>query len=109
MRNHAFLLREAAGWSLSPAFDLNPTPTDLKARFLSTAIDIDNHHASLELAFEVTDHFDLPMDEARRIAREVGEAVQEWRSVASQVGISGAEMARLASAFEHEDLALALR
>lgn len=108
MRNHAFLLREAAGWSLSPAFDLNPTPTDLKARFLSTAIDMDNDRASLELAFEVTDYFDLPMDEARRIAREVGEAVQEWRCVASAFGIAEAEIGRLASAFEHEDLALAL-
>lgn len=109
LRNHAFLLREAAGWSLSPAFDLNPTPTDLKARFLSTAIDLDDDRASLGLAFEVAGHFDLPMGEARRIAREVGEAVQEWRRVASRFGIAEGEIDRLASAFEHEDLALALR
>ncbi len=109
LRNHAFLLREASGWTLSPAFDLNPVPTDLKARFLSTAIDMDNDRASLELAFEVIEHFDLTTDEARRIAREAGEAVQAWRRVASQFGIAEAEISRLASAFEHEELALALR
>ena len=32
LRNHGFLLRDPAGWTLSPAYDLNPTPTDLKAR-----------------------------------------------------------------------------
>ncbi|MGY4258102.1 serine/threonine protein kinase HipA of HipAB toxin-antitoxin module [Bradyrhizobium sp. USDA 4516] len=41
LRNHGFLWLGKTGWSLSPAYDLNPVPTDLKARVLSTNIDLD--------------------------------------------------------------------
>ncbi len=41
-----------SGWQLSPAYDLNPTPTDIKPRILSTTIDYDDGTASLEAAFE---------------------------------------------------------
>ncbi|HEY4000607.1 MAG TPA: type II toxin-antitoxin system HipA family toxin, partial [Candidatus Xenobia bacterium] len=37
LRNHGFL-HEAAGWRLSPAFDMNPVPVEVKPRILSTAI-----------------------------------------------------------------------
>src|SRR5450631_1730623 len=40
LRNHGFLWLGRTGWSLSPAYDLNPTPTDLKARILTTNIDL---------------------------------------------------------------------
>ncbi|WP_255211351.1 HipA domain-containing protein [Sphingopyxis granuli] len=40
LRNHGFLWRGKAGWSLSPAYDLNPVPADLKARVLTTNIDL---------------------------------------------------------------------
>ncbi len=32
LRNHGFLWRGKAGWTLSPAYDLNPVPVDIKAR-----------------------------------------------------------------------------
>jgi len=42
------------GWlRLSPAYDLNPVPTDIKARILSTAINEDDNTASLPLAMDV--------------------------------------------------------
>jgi serine/threonine-protein kinase HipA len=34
LRNHGFLWLGRDGWSLSPVYDLNPTPTDVKARIL---------------------------------------------------------------------------
>ena len=37
LRNHGFLHVPGRGWTLSPAYDLNPTPTDLKPRVLATA------------------------------------------------------------------------
>ena len=40
LRNHGFLWADKAGWILSPAYDLNPVPTDLKPRILSTNIDL---------------------------------------------------------------------
>jgi serine/threonine-protein kinase HipA len=33
MRNHAFLYVGSDGWALSPAYDLNPVPTDVRPRF----------------------------------------------------------------------------
>jgi serine/threonine-protein kinase HipA len=41
LRNHGFLWTGRNGWRLSPAYDINPTPTDLKARVLTTNIDLD--------------------------------------------------------------------
>jgi serine/threonine-protein kinase HipA len=38
LRNHAFVYVGTSGWRLSPAYDLNPVPTDIKPRMLSTSI-----------------------------------------------------------------------
>jgi len=40
--HHGFLYEGQAGWRLSPAYDLNPVPTDIKPRILSTAINEDD-------------------------------------------------------------------
>jgi serine/threonine-protein kinase HipA len=53
LRNHGFLYAGPAGWRLSPAYDLNPVPTDIKPRILTTAIDLSDGTASLTLALEV--------------------------------------------------------
>jgi len=103
LRNHGFLWAGPAGWRLSPAYDLNPVPTDIKPRVLTTAIDLDDGTASLQLALKVASYFELAADEARQIAAEVGKAVATWRKVASKLGLTPAEIDRMASAFEHED------
>ena len=108
LRNHGFLWAGPAGWRLSPAYDLNPVPTDVKPRVLTTTIDLDDGTASLSLAMEVADYFELSADEARRIARQVGQAVAKWRTAAKKLGIAASEINRMASAFEHEDLKAAL-
>ena len=109
LRNHGFLHVPGRGWTPSPAYDLNPTPTDLKPRVLATAIDFDDPTASLQLAFDVAPYFELDAAAARRIAAEVAEATVGWRGAAERFGISGAEIRRMASAFEHADLELARR
>jgi len=35
LRNHGFLYAGREGWRLSPAYDLNPIPTDIKPAFLA--------------------------------------------------------------------------
>ena len=35
LRNHGFLYAGQEGWRLSPAYDLNPVPTDIKPRILT--------------------------------------------------------------------------
>jgi serine/threonine-protein kinase HipA len=103
MRNHGFVYTGTAGWALSPAFDLNPVPLDVKPRVLCTAIDEADQSASLNLALSVAGYFELNEPQARAIANEVTAAVSNWRSVAMSFGISAAECTRMASAFEHSD------
>lgn len=107
LRNHGFLYTGAQGWALSPAYDLNPVPIDIKPRVLTTCIDMDNNDASIQLAFEVAGYFGLKPDDAKEISREVAIATSKWRKVAGKLGISNTEVTRMASAFEHKDLKLA--
>jgi serine/threonine protein kinase HipA of HipAB toxin-antitoxin module len=69
LRNHGFLWAGPTGWRLSPAYDLNPVPVDVKPRVLTTAIDLEDNTASLKLAYEVAGYFELKKDEARAIAQ----------------------------------------
>jgi len=109
LRNHGFLYVGTDGWRLSPAYDLNPVPTDVKPRVLSTAIGVDDPTASLDLALEVAADFGLRPEEAQSIAAEVGAAVTTWRKQATKLGLSSAECDRMASAFDHDDLEQAIR
>ena len=104
LRNHGFLWAGPAGWRLSPAYDLNPVPTDIKPRILTTAIDLEDGTASLKLALEVASYFELGTDQARTIATQVGKAVAAWRKEAGRLGLTAPEIDRMASAFEHDDL-----
>jgi serine/threonine-protein kinase HipA len=108
LRNHGFLWLGRAGWSLSPAYDLNPVPTDLKARVLTTNIDLDEGTCSLDLLEEAGEYFGLTLPHARTIINEVAKVTASWRDVAKAVGARPAEINRMASAFEHEDLRRAL-
>jgi serine/threonine-protein kinase HipA len=104
LRNHGFLYAGPAGWRLSPAYDMNPVPIDIKPRVLSTTIDPDDPSASIELAFQVSEYFGLKPNHARKIAAEVAGVVSTWRETAMKAGITTAEIERMASAFEHDDL-----
>ena len=104
LRNHGFLYERHKGWRLSPAYDVNPTPVEIKARMLSTSIDYDDPTASIDLALSVIDDFRINKVRAFEIIKEVALAVSEWRSVATQFGLIKREIDRMASAFEHEEL-----
>ena len=67
LRNHGFLWAGKAGWRLSPAYDLNPTPTDLKARILTTNISLDEGTCSINLALSQAELFGLSLADARAI------------------------------------------
>lgn len=104
MRNHGFLYTGTEGWTLSPAYDLNPVPVDVKPRVLSNAIDDADPTASLELALSVAEYFELEAGKARAIAAEVAGAVANWQQTAAALGVESAEIRRMESAFEHTDL-----
>jgi len=101
LRNHGFVYERYKGWRLSPAYDMNPTPIELKAHVLATAIDFDDTSASLETAMAVAKDFRLSKNKAHEIIKEIGTAVKQWRLVASEFGLSKRECDRMASAFEY--------
>jgi serine/threonine-protein kinase HipA len=104
LRNHAFL-RATGGWVLSPAYDLNPNP-DNPAR-LSTAIDLDDPTASIDLALSVSGYFRLSPGAAREIVGEVETATSGWRKVATELGIPENQADRMAVAYESDQRRIA--
>jgi serine/threonine-protein kinase HipA len=102
LRNHGFLRLSTAGWSLSPAFDLNPEP-EVGPRHLSTAIDFDETEARIEVLMGVAPEFRLGEGEARKILGEVGEATSTWRRVAEGQGLDRSAIEAMAPAFEHAE------
>jgi serine/threonine-protein kinase HipA len=107
LRNHGFLHHHVAGWTLSPAYDLNPVPAEIKPRILSTSIGTDDPSASLRIAKEHAGYFGLDNKQAQEIISEVLKAVRGWRDEAQRLLIPKREIERMASAFEHEDSVLA--
>ena len=104
LRNHAFLYEGRNGWRLSPAYDLNPVPTDIKPRVLTTAITEDDTAASLDLVFTVAGYFEVTDERARTIAKEVAASASGWRAEAARQGVTRPHIERMASAFEHKDM-----
>lgn len=104
LRNHGFLFSGKDGWTLSPAYDLNPTPQDIRQRILTTSISPDDATCSIDLALNQVGYFNLKEDAAVKIIREVAEAVIHWRDIAAKKGQSKGQINRMSSAFEHEDL-----
>src|SRR5215218_1014788 len=100
LRNHGFLRTSTAGWSLSPAFDVNPDPAP-GPKLLSTAIGYDDNAARIDLLMDVADHFALTQSEATAILGDVVEATGRWRREAGDRGLGVAAIEQMAPAFEH--------
>ena len=101
LRNHGFLWMGRGGWTLSPAYDLNPTPSDVRQHILTTSISLDDATCDLDLVLSVAEYFNMKMPEAKSIIREVAAATEGWRAVAREFGASNGEIERMMSAFEH--------
>ncbi len=99
LRNHGFL-REVGAWRLSPAFDINPDPAP-GPKQLSTAIDGYSTEASIDVLMSVAELFRLTDAGALMVLREVLVVTSRWRLVAETHGLSEAEIAEMAWAFEH--------
>lgn len=106
LRNHGFLRTSTSGWSLSPAFDLNPDP-EAGPKRLSTAISYDTNAARIDVLIEVAEYFRLDVEEALSTLAEVESVTREWRSAAQEARIARAEIERMAPAFEHEQVEVA--
>ena len=102
LRNHGFLHERAESWTLSPAFDLNPNPAP-GPKELSTAIDFNDTHASIDTLMGVAEYFRLNAQQASDVLAQVTDAVGRWRATAASHGLRQAEIGAMAPAFEHAE------
>ena len=89
---------------VSPAYDMNPTPLDVKAHILSLAIDEADDTASLDVALGKARQCGLKLLAAKEIIGEVQSAVAQWRICAASHGLTARDIGRMASAFEHHEV-----
>lgn len=108
LRNHGFLWAGKAGWRLSPVYDVNPVPTDVRQRILTTGISPDDYACDLTLVLEAAEYFGLSGAQAEAIVKSVAATTATWRDAAARRGAKASEIKRMQSAFEHDDLTRAL-
>ena len=96
LRNHGFLLTPR-GWRLSPAYDVNPVEYSTG---LSLNISENDNALDLNLALSVAPYFRLDEKKANTIIEQIKNSVSNWRSVATDIGISRQEQDIMKSAFE---------
>nr|WP_320059139.1 HipA domain-containing protein [uncultured Bacteroides sp.] len=95
LRNHGFLLT-TKGWTLSPAYDINP---DERGMGLKLNISEDDNSLDFELALSVAEYFGLDPVKAGSILSQIRTVVSNWRSIATKYGISRSEQDDIAGAF----------
>jgi serine/threonine-protein kinase HipA len=101
LRNHAFLMREAGRWALSPAYDLNPVPEIDRTQAPRTAISENREDPSIEGALAAASRFDLSASRALAILGQVFTAVSGWRDTGRSLRMKTKTLDAYSSAFEH--------
>ena len=81
-RNHGFLLTPR-GWTLAPAYDLNPTLNEYQSLLINST----TNRADLQLLLLSSEEYMIGRDEARQIITEVLEAVKSWKRLAARLSI----------------------
>ncbi|WP_195651898.1 type II toxin-antitoxin system HipA family toxin [Bacteroides caccae] len=94
-RNHGFLLT-AKGWTLSPAYDMNPTLNEYQSLLISA----DSNKADLSILLDACESYMLNCKTAKKIVSEVIDAVKNWRELAIRLGLSKREMEMFAGVLE---------
>lgn len=97
LRNHGFLLTPK-GWTLSPAFDINPIP---KGTGLTLNISEDDNSLDISLALEVAEYFRLSDKDAKQILKKIQQNTGKWREIAIRYKISKTEQSMMEGAFEY--------
>ena len=86
-RNHGFLLT-AKGWTLSPAYDMNPTLNEYQSLLISA----DSNNANVNVLLGACEDYMLNRKNAEKIVSEVIDAVKNWRGLSIRMGLSKREM-----------------
>ena len=95
LRNHGFLLSKK-GWSLSPAYDINP---EVNKAGLSLNIDTNDNSLDLDLARSVGEYFLLSHNKMSVVINEVRAVVKTWPLLAKKLKIPKSEQIVMEGAF----------
>lgn len=98
-RNHAFIAREQ-NWSLSPAYDLTPSPVvSQDHRDLAMDCGDQGRFANAKNILSQHRRFLLERDEAEKIVADMRERVDHWYEVVRAIGVSEKDAETIRSAF----------
>ena len=86
-RNHGFLLTQK-GWTLSPAYDMNPTLNE----YQSLLVNESSNKADISVLLDSCESYLIKKEIAANIIQEVQTAVSGWESLAFQLQIPVREM-----------------
>lgn len=86
-RNHGFLLTPK-GWTLSPAYDMNPTLNE----YQSLLINETSNKADICTLLDSCESYMIKKEMAKNIIQEVQTAVCNWKNLAIQLQIPAREM-----------------
>lgn len=95
-RNHGFLLTPK-GWTLSPAYDMNPTSNE----YQSLLIDHSTNKAELSILLKACESYMIKKEVANQIISEVTTAIKEWKIIATKLGIANREMDLFSAIFDN--------
>lgn len=93
-RNHGFLLTPK-GWTLSPAYDMNPTLNEYQSLLISSG----SSRADLSILLDASESYMLTREVATKIISEVVAAVKDWRALATKLSIATSEMTLFGAGF----------
>ncbi|MFZ4892916.1 type II toxin-antitoxin system HipA family toxin [Plantibacter sp. Mn2098] len=97
LRNHG-LLRGRTGWTLSPAFDVNPNPDQGVRQTLIAGADTAEDEGDGLLALARVCRLDAA--QARATLTHIADALADWRAVASKNGVPASELTQFEQSFD---------
>lgn len=97
LRNHGFLLTPK-GWTLSPAYDINP---DEHGTGLKLNISENDNSLDFELALSTAAYYGLNTEQSNEIVCQIKKVVSGWQQFAIKYGISRSGQEDTAVAFRY--------
>ncbi len=91
LRNHGFI-REATGWRLAAAYDLNPNP---HKEFHSLTIDGRSPEPEIQAALACAELYRITEGRAKEVLAEVDAAIKDWRIEAVRQGLGRTEISMM--------------
>lgn len=94
-RNHGFLL-VSKGWTLSPAFDINPSLSNYQSLLISST----SNESCLKILLDSCEEYMLDRKQCSAIIKEVVDVVKNWRIMAIKLQIPKLEIEKFNMRFD---------